>query len=594
MHSLLLKNFHPMKLQAGTVEALYYSQTLNPLYNAPILQITALSKFSLGPNDRPRYKGNLSDGTYYMKALFSSELTELFDEGEIRRFSSIKLDKFSVRPKEGTSYLYILGISLCEQADSEIGNPVNVSNGKLSLEPSTSAKSDSKFPAAREPQNMKNTANSYVNLTKPSKNSLAAETNTDDKIIEIKRIFPQKKPFKFKGRVISKSDLKTFTSVKGEGKVFSFVVADMTGQIKCVAFSEVATMFYPFVENNKVYTISNVTVRPSNKKFTNATSDFEIHLEKCTEIKRTDNEDGIPMYAFKFVKFSDLATVGGVVDCLGVIKEVYQVSKIVSKTTGRENTKRDLVLMDQTGTCRLTIWGPRAEEEYEKDTVVALGAVKVDEYNGVNLSVVQNSQLISNIDIPEAVALLAWYENNGKDIVIEKPKRILKLSLIDEVRSNSLEYATIQGTIMYMKEDGLFYAACPSENCNKKVSQEDNGMFRCEKCNYTFEKCNYRYMISLQIGDFTGQMWITAFDEAGKCLMGITAEELKEMGDVNPEELHIRIKNVCSKDFQFKLKNREENYNGEMKLRSTCMEVTPVDRILDTKRMLEMIERATI
>jgi len=586
-----------MKLQSGTVEALYHCQMNNPLYSSPVLQITTLSKFSFGSDEKYRYKANLSDGTYYMKAVFSSELLGVFDNNEISKFCLVRLDKFVVRPKDNSSYLYIQGISLCERLDSEIGSSVNISNGKLSLDPSGTNRSGSDGQAPKRPeqtvvpQNNTNTKTSYDALSKRTAGEM--EAGKDNKITEIKNIFPQKKPFKLKGRVVSKSEIRSFTSQKGEGKVFSFEVADCTGQIKCVCFSECADMFYPVIENNKVYTIANVSVRPSNKKFSNSTSDFEIHLERNSEVARVGDE-GIPVYMFKFVKLSDLAVVGGTVDCLVVVKDVYPAGKIVSKSTGRENSKRDLVVMDQSGSCRLTIWGPRAEEEYEKDTVICLGSVKVSEYNGINLSTISNSQVIINIDLPEAVSLLAWYEENGKNVAIERPKRTSRVSMVNEVKDNSLEYATIQATVMYVKEDGLYYAACPSENCSKKVSMEDNGMYRCEKCNYTFERCNYRYMISLQVGDFTGQMWITVFDEAGKALFGMSAEQLKEMGDHNPEDMHSQIKKICSRDFQFRIKNREENYNGDIKLRSTCMDITAVDTVFDVKRMLEMIEKASV
>lgn len=583
-----------MQLQNGTVQALYYSQKLNPLYTSPILQITTLSKFSFGPDEKYRYKANLSDGIHYMKAVFSSELANTFDRNEIARFYLIKLGNFTVRPKDNSNYLYIQSIAEYERFDHEFGNPVNIANGKLSLDPSTSNKTeDDQFKENKIPA--KGNEMAYNQISKPQADNtkrIKSDTSNED-ITEIKRIFPHKKTLKFKGRVVSKTDIKKFTSQKGEGKVFSFEIADCTGQIKCVAFSECADMIYPLIEVNNVYVISNVLVKPSNKKFSNNTSDFEIHLEKNTQIERVE-DSGIPKYMFKFVKIGDLGSVGGIVDCLGVIKEVYPSSKITIKATGRESAKRDIVIIDQTGSCRLTIWDTKAEEEYEKDAVICVSSAKVGDYNGISLSTLSTSQIIQNIDLPESVELLAWYQDKGKDIVIEKPKKAPKRSFIKEVKDNSLEYATIQGSIVYLKEEGLFYEACPNENCNKKISMEDNGIYRCEKCNYTFDKCNYRYMINIHIGDFTGQIWATIFDESGKILFGNTAEELKQIGESNPEDLHNLIKGIYSKEFQFKIKNKEENYGGDIKLRTNCLEIIPVDYLLETKKMLEAIEKISV
>lgn len=602
------KFFIPMRPKAGTIQALYYSQKTNPLFKSPILQITTCSMFSFGDNERNRYKADVSDGTHYMKCVFSSELSRKFDEEEIAKYSVIKLGTFTIRPKETSVYLYIQDIDEYENFDSVIGHPVNISSGKSSLDPSLnkpeddilSKRSKSSISNSNESKskndlvyNKNNMEHNNKSNTEVSNVAKKAKTVEEEGITEIKKIFPHKKSFTFKGRVVYKSEIKKFNTQKGEGKLFSFEVADKTGQIKCVAFSESVDAFFPVIEAGRVYEISNVSVKPANKKFSNANSDFEIQLEKNSEVRVAD-DDGIPKYSFSFIKISDLGSVGGIVDCLAIIKEIYPISKIVVKSTGKETSKRDLIIIDQTGNCRLTIWGVKAEEEYEKDSIICIKSVKVGDFNGINLGTISSSIILSNIDLAESVELLAWFQDEGKNVIVEKPKRSPKRSFISEVKDNGLEYANIQASTMFLKTEGLFYDSCPSENCNKKVSQEDNGMYRCEKCNYTFDKCNHRYMINLHVGDFTGQLWVTLFDEHGKALLGVTATELKEINDQNPEDVHNLIKGVMSKEYQFKIRTKEENYNGEIKLRSNCMELGFVDYPTETKRMLEAIEKVTV
>lgn len=582
-----------MKPQVGTVQALFYNQTSNPLYEKPVLQITALSKFAYGDNQRVRYKANLSDGNYYMKGIFSTEMSNAIENNEIKLYSVVKIGKFTVRAKENCNYLYIVSVDDIRGYEHEMGHAVNIITGKQSLEPSSVVKREEEIQ--KENIKPKQAAIPVMPYTEPEKGVEKRQKmdSQDGEITEIKKIFPHKKTFKFKGRVVAKSEIRRFNTQKGEGRIFSFEIADKTGQIKCVCFNESVDAFYPVIENNKVYTISNVTVKPANKKYSSNNSDFEIHLEKHTEVVRVEDDD-VPKYIFKFVKIVDMSSVGGVVDCLAVIKDVYPASKVVLKATGKESCKRDLQIIDETGNCRLTIWGARAEEEYEKDSVICIKGAKVGDYNGVNLSTISNTQITINLDIPESVELLAWYQEAGKDIVIEKPKKTPRRNFISEVKEQSLEYATIQASVVYMKEEGLYYEACPSENCNKKVSMEDNGVFRCEKCNYTFDKCNYRYMINLHVGDFTGQSWVTIFDGNGKGLLGVTAEELKEMGENNPEDVHNLIKGIYSKEFLFRIKNKEENYNGDLKIRSSCLDISPVDYVFETKRMLDLMEKIVL
>lgn len=579
-----------MKPQAGTVQALFYSQKSNPLYSTPVLQITTLGMFTLVQNEKHRYKANLSDGTYYMKAVFSSELSAKFDSGEIQRFFVVKLGNFTVRAKENNNYLYIQSLLECEPMEAEFGKAVNISNGKQSLEPSSGQRGED---VQKENARQSPVIRSINGIAKMVEDGPKKPKACSNEFTDIRKIFPHKKNMTFRGRVVSKSDIRTFSTQRGEGKLFSFEMADWTGQIKCVVFSENVDVFYPLIEAGKVYAIANGTVKLSNKKFSNSTSDFEVHLERHTEVQRVD-EEGIPKYCFKFVKISDLPSSSGLVDCIAVVREVYPVSRITLRSTGKENSKRDVIIADQTGSCRLTLWGSRAEEDIEKDTVICVKSAKVGEYNGITLSTVSNTQVMASIDIPESVELLAWYQEEGRHAAIERPRRVPKRSFISEVKDNSLEYATIQASIMYLREDGLYYESCPSETCNKKVMLEDNGNYRCERCNYTYDKCDYRYMVSLHVGDFTGQMWITVFDESGRSIFGLSARDLKEMGEQNPEEVHNLVKGMVSKEFQFKIRNKQENYNGETRLRSSCMELSSIDMVGESRKMLDAIEKVSI
>lgn len=50
------------------------------------------------------------------------------------------------------------------------------------------------------------------------------------------------------------------------------------------------------------------------------------------------------------------------------------------------------------------------------------------------------------------------------------------------------------------------YQACPSQDCNKKVIDQQNGLYRCEKCDREFP--NFKYRMMLLVSE-----WIK-----GKCL----------------------------------------------------------------------------
>lgn len=123
------------------------------------------------------------------------------------------------------------------------------------------------------------------------------------------------------------------------------------------------------------------------------------------------------------------------------------------------------------------------------------------------------------------------------------------------------------------------------------MTAEDSGNYRCEKCNYTYPNCNYRYMLTLNLGDFTGQIWASLFDEAGKSLFGMAAQHLKEMGDENPQDLQNPLRSMVSREFTMRMRIKDEIYNGEPKKRFSCLDCVPVDHVSEAKRILDAIER---
>lgn len=43
---------------------------------------------------------------------------------------------------------------------------------------------------------------------------------------------------------------------------------------------------------------------------------------------------------------------------------------------------------------------------------------------------------------------------------------------------------------------------CPEERCGKKVVDENNGTYRCEKCNKTYDNFKWAYMVSVGMKGF--------------------------------------------------------------------------------------------
>ena len=64
------------------------------------------------------------------------------------------------------------------------------------------------------------------------------------------------------------------------------------------------------------------------------------------------------------------------------------------------------------------------------------------------------------------------------------------------------DYFTAKGTVMFVKKDNCMYKACPTEQCNKKVIDQGNGLHRCEKCQKDFPNTKWRMILQVRTQNF--------------------------------------------------------------------------------------------
>lgn len=62
------------------------------------------------------------------------------------------------------------------------------------------------------------------------------------------------------------------------------------------------------------------------------------------------------------------------------------------------------------------------------------------------------------------------------------------------------DYYQVLGTVLMIRTENAIYKSCPTDNCNKKLVDLANGMFKCEKCNREYP--NYDYRLLLQVGEY--------------------------------------------------------------------------------------------
>lgn len=163
----------------------------------------------------------------------------------------------------------------------------------------------------------------------------------------------------------------------------------------------------------------------------------------------------------------------------------------------------------------MTLWGTEAENfDPVSQPVVVLKGCRVSEYNGgKTLSIVGGTTMKINPDMPDGHKLRGWFDNGG---AVESTTFLSAKTggggnyntewlSFEEVKERNLgsgdtaDYFCLKGIVHLVKNQNSIYKACPQADCNKKVVDQDNGQFRCEKCNADFPNFKYRLLLNVSI-----------------------------------------------------------------------------------------------
>ena len=126
-------------------------------------------------------------------------------------------------------------------------------------------------------------------------------------------------------------------------------------------------------------------------------------------------------------------------------------------------------------------------------TLCAKG-LRVGDFGGVSLSSGFSSQLLwDSQDIPRSVELRQWWAEGGKDSSSQqltggsgggmggREVPFGERGVLDDIKSKQLgygekpDYIGVAATLNFVRSEKLWYEACASEGCQKKVVQNTDG-----------------------------------------------------------------------------------------------------------------------
>ena len=115
----------------------------------------------------------------------------------------------------------------------------------------------------------------------PSSNKPGGKTN----IHPIEALSPYASNWTIRALVTQKSDIRSWSNTRGEGKLFNFTLADESGEIRVTAFNQQAEDLFERVQEKKVYYVRGGKVTLAKKKFSNVQNEYELTLDRNYEVE---------------------------------------------------------------------------------------------------------------------------------------------------------------------------------------------------------------------------------------------------------------------------------------------------------------------
>ena len=604
--------------QGAIAQMIQTADPANSVQN-PVCQILSIKKIqasaTTASNVGDRYRIILSDGLHYAQAMLASQKRSMVESGELEKHCLVRVSQYASNSVQNRRILILLDLEVVHKPTTDrLGSPTNVDDAIKSE--GAGVKQEGGAPALGN----SNLGNNSAGRTTPATSAAGAgkvgggagrpggsSVHAGMPIYPIEGLSPYQNRWTIKARVTSKSEIRHWSNQRGEGKLFSVNLLDDSGEIKATGFNDTVDRFYPLLQENHVYLISKARVNIAKKQFSNLQNEYEITFENSTEIEECTDASDVPEVKYEFVRINELESVepNQTCDVIGILDSYGELSEIVSKASQRPVQKRELTLVDQGNrSVRLTLWGKNAETfpnnaGVDEKPVIAFKGVKVGDFGGRSLSMFASSTMLINPDITESHVLRGWFDNDGAHAQFQPftnagaggavagaagvGTNMNERRSIAQVKDENLgmgekpDYFNIRGTVVYIKQENLYYTACPSADCNKKVTLDHDNNWRCEKCDRSYEAPEYRYILSTNVADATGQVWLSGFNDDAAKIIGMTAGELHKLKEESESEFNAVLHRAANKMYLFNCRAKMDTFNDTARVRYTISRTAPVD-----------------
>lgn len=590
------------------------------------LQVTNIKAVTAGGQERHRVV--LSDGNFFVQGMLTTQLNDLVHQGLLQKNSIIQVEHYMKNQVQGRIVIILLKISILQSVvPDKIGDPQNAEQQRWfrtqSHQP-TAAATPVATPMRSSNPYGGHTAHENVSSARynSSEAPIVRSNTVNTGITPISQLNMYANKWTIQARVAAKGPIKTWVNTKGEGSLFSVELMDESCDIRGTFFREAVDKFYNFLEEGKVYNVTGGRLKIADIKWNTCKSSYEISFDQHTEIHLAPDQASIQTQALLEVKpIREIETMepGSFIDILGVVKSKTDVANLTSKKTGKELTKCDVTLVDQSGAdITLTLWDKDAtRQDLREGTVVGVRRAKVSDYNGKSLS---GGTLQVDLQDKQAESLRQWFQQGGASTTRSLttssiggggggPAPLSARQTISTIKDDHLgkqekpDYISFKATLTYLKtnkEGGAWYTACANagEPCKNrfKVNPTTDGQWYCDKCQGTYPTCVRKWVFSGVFEDESGSTWVSFFNDQAEPLVGQTADEVYAKchgtdGGMDDDAYNSAFFPALFKEYIVKARVKTEYHNDENRVKTSVVALNEVNYIKESNELLQAIEQ---
>ncbi|KAH8358811.1 hypothetical protein KR093_002560, partial [Drosophila rubida] len=548
----------------------------------PVVQILGF-KSTPTRSDQERFRLLISDGKHFnSNVIITNELSKMY-KGRFSDNTIIRLDKYSIREIQSSIRVIIVTelavLHPGGEGSSKIGDPASYS------QPGTSTASN---VAMEQLQIQENNCNSNENVMGLKMASITTIAN----------LMPYNTKWIIKAYVKWKSPINPYAN--GQGKQFRMILKDNSGEIQATAFTKECDKFYNILKVDKTYIISNGNIKVVNKHYKARTkNDYELLFNYRTEVKICNYAE----IKHALVPISQVINmqIDASANTIGICRHVGALQNFTSKAN-KAHKIRDLILFDQScENVSVRLWNDKAVNfSGQVNSVIMIAESQVYNHLGkIKLNVGYATSLITDPDIKEAHNLRDWFNNGGAanmlPLSFDSEKNVNNdwITLKDAISHDSggkSDYFQCRSIITLFTNSSIVYKSCAK--CTRKVSEEGNGIYRCEKCGI-FSNFDYCFRLKMQIMDSTAGAWVICFNKVGEELLKHSAREIAEALETDSTATDRIFEDIKYLPFLFTMQRSSKIYNGELLNQLIVKSISPIDQNVYNRRLINEVRNMT-